>query len=223
MHIDIRRVVNCTALRSAFLPYTREAFASIPEMKKPRILDIGCGSGVPTIELAKLSDGEIIGVDIDQESLDELAENASTSGLSHRVRAQRCSLFSLDFPDQAFDIIWAEGVIRIIGFARGLREWRRLLKSNGFMVIHDDLSMHKEKLRLIQQCGYTLVNHFPLPDDAWWKGYYKPLEERIAALAAHGDDPELIEAIKKYQDEINAYKEDPDAFRSIFYIVQKTG
>lgn len=223
MHIDIMRVVNCTALRSALLPYTREAFASIPEMKKPRILDIGCGSGIPTIELAKLSDGEIIGVDIDQESLDELAENASTSGLSHRVTAQRCSLFSLDFPDQAFDIIWAEGVIGIIGFARGLREWRRLLKPNGFMVIHDDLSKHKEKLRLIPQCGYTLVNHFPLPDDAWWKGYYKPLEERISALAAHGDDPELVEAIKKYQDEINAYKEDPDAFRSIFYIVQKTG
>lgn len=221
MHIDINRVINCTALRSALLTYTRKAFASIPEMKRPRILDIGCGSGVPTIELAKLSDGEIIGVDIDQASLDELAENASASGLSHRVRAQRCSLFSLDFPDDAFDIIWAEGVIGIIGFERGLREWRHFLKGNGFMVIHDDLRMHEEKLRLIPQCGYTLVDHFPLPDDAWWKEYYKPLEEKISVLRAHGDDPELIEAIKKYQNEINTYKENPDAFRSIFYIVQK--
>lgn len=223
MHIDIRRELNCSALRSAFLTYTRKAFASIPGMNRPRILDIGCGSGVPTLELAKLSNGEIIGIDIDQEALDELTESASTLGLSHRVKARHCSLFTLDFPDEAFDIIWAEGSIAIIGFERGLREWGRVLKSNGFMVLHDDLRMNQQKLELIPQCGYTLVDHFQLPDDAWWREYYKPLEEQIEVLRdRYGDNPEFIEAIKQYQDEIKTYKKNPDAFRSIFYIVQKT-
>ncbi len=222
MHIDIKREINYNALRSSLLTYTRKAFAAIPAMKKPRILDIGCGSGVPTLELAKLCNGEITGIDIDQEALDELTENAGTLGLSHRVKAKHCSLFTLDFPDEAFDIIWAEGSIGIIGFERGLREWGRVLKSNGFMVLHDDLRMNQQKQKLIPQCGYTLVDHFPLPDDAWWKAYYKPLEEQIEALRTHDDDPEFLEAIKQYQDEINTYKKNPDAFRSIFYIVQKT-
>ena len=40
---------------------TRRAFNSIPRLKKnPFILDIGCGQGMQTIELAKISDGKII-------------------------------------------------------------------------------------------------------------------------------------------------------------------
>jgi len=42
--------------------YTQKAFEMIPTIKKPKILDIGCGPGMQTIKLAKLSDGEIIGI-----------------------------------------------------------------------------------------------------------------------------------------------------------------
>lgn len=47
------------------LDYTRNAYHMLPRIDQPRILDVGCGRGDPTLELAKLSDGEIIGVDID--------------------------------------------------------------------------------------------------------------------------------------------------------------
>ena len=52
-------------LRANFIRYTKKAFRMLPKLDRPRILDIGCGSGAPTIELARLSDGEIIGIDID--------------------------------------------------------------------------------------------------------------------------------------------------------------
>ena len=42
--------------------YTLKAFEMIPAIKNPRILDIGCGPGLPTIQLAKLTDGEVIGI-----------------------------------------------------------------------------------------------------------------------------------------------------------------
>ena len=57
------------SLRKHLLKYTRKAFRMLPQLDKPRILDMGCGSGVPTLELARLSKGEITGIDIDQRSL----------------------------------------------------------------------------------------------------------------------------------------------------------
>ena len=58
MSIDIIDKLNLEQLRKGFLKYTRMAFQMLPKMNSPRILDIGCGTGVPTLELARLSDGE---------------------------------------------------------------------------------------------------------------------------------------------------------------------
>ena len=44
-------------IRKRLLKYTRKAFHILPQMNKPRILDVGCGSGIPTLELARLSQG----------------------------------------------------------------------------------------------------------------------------------------------------------------------
>ena len=52
-----------------------------------KILDIGCGNGTPTLELARLSGGEVIGVDIDQSALDEFAGKIQAAGLGDRVKA----------------------------------------------------------------------------------------------------------------------------------------
>jgi ubiquinone/menaquinone biosynthesis C-methylase UbiE len=64
--------INRDQFRERLNKYTRKAFKMLPKLEKPRILDIGCGSGVPTIELAKLSEGEIIGIDVNQPFLDKL-------------------------------------------------------------------------------------------------------------------------------------------------------
>ena len=64
MSREIELEINADQLRLTFLKYTKKAFEMLPQINKPRILDIGCGSGVPTLELARLSNGEIIGIDI---------------------------------------------------------------------------------------------------------------------------------------------------------------
>ncbi|MBU7032610.1 MAG: class I SAM-dependent methyltransferase, partial [Theionarchaea archaeon] len=42
----------------------------LPALDNPHILDIGCGTGEPTLELARLSEGIITAVDINQRALD---------------------------------------------------------------------------------------------------------------------------------------------------------
>jgi predicted TPR repeat methyltransferase len=40
--------------RRGLLKYTRKAFLSIPPVDNAEILDIGCGTGVPTLEITSL-------------------------------------------------------------------------------------------------------------------------------------------------------------------------
>ena len=91
------------------------------------------GSGVPTIELAKMSKGRIIGIDTDQHLLSILAKRIKEEGLSKQVEMKKGSLFDIDFPEETFDIIWAEGSIWIIGFRKGLQVWNPLLKLKGLL------------------------------------------------------------------------------------------
>jgi ubiquinone/menaquinone biosynthesis C-methylase UbiE len=208
-------------LRTKFIKYTRKAYGILPRLESPRILDIGCGSGIPTIELFKLSNGEVIGIDVDQTSLDELNRKIMEEELSNQVEAVNLSLFEIDFPDKSFDIIWSEGSISIIGFEKGLKEWNRLLKKNGFLVIHDESSI-SNKLSCISSYGYMLLDHFLLPINAWSTEFYRPLEKRINKLRhKYKNDPEDIKLLKKLQNEIAMVKENPQRFCSAFYILQK--
>ncbi|MFX0204577.1 MAG: class I SAM-dependent methyltransferase [Candidatus Hodarchaeota archaeon] len=213
--------IDRDSFRKYFNQYTRKAFYMLPKLPKPRILDIGCGSGEPTIELAKLCDGEIIGIDIDQSRLNKLNNKIMAERLNNRVRTMNCSLFAIDFPDESFDILWAEGVIATIGYKRGLKEWRRLLKSGGFLVVHDDINDKDYKLNIIPSCGYKLLNHFILPKDAWWKLYYYPLEKKVNELCIkYRDNPKVLKKLQKYYDEVNRVKF-VKRINSIFFIMQK--
>ena len=69
------------SLRKAFIKYTIKAFHLLPDMERPRILDVGCGSGLPAMELARLTEGEIIGLDIDRSSLDVFHDRIKDAGL----------------------------------------------------------------------------------------------------------------------------------------------
>ena len=176
---DTLKELDAEGLRAVFLEYTRKAFDSIPDIDKPRILDIGCGTGTVTLELARLSNGEITGMDINKELLNVLRRKIEKAGVSDRVKAIKCSIFDMEFPDESFDIIWAEGSISIIGFERGLQEWRQFLKPGGFMVIHDEKGNVTQKLEQISSCGYDLLGYFILNKDTWWAEYFAPLEELI--------------------------------------------
>ena len=72
--------------RAKLLPYTRRAFSSVPPVSNPLIVDAGCGTGVPTIELARLSGGTIYAVDTDARSLEILRAKADLFGLRKRIR-----------------------------------------------------------------------------------------------------------------------------------------
>lgn len=209
-------------LREGLSKYTRKAFHMLPELDKPCILDVGCGSGVPTLELARLSQGEIIGIDIHQPSLDRLTRKIKEAGLSDRVKVMKGSMVNMDFPDESFDIIWSEGSIFAIGFERGLKEWRRFLKPDGFLAVHDEIGDVTGKLEQISSCGYDLLEYFTLNENTWWTEYYAPLEKRINEMRTeHADDPGTLAELDSDQREIDLFKKNPGRYCSVFFIMKK--
>lgn len=209
-------------IRRCLSKYTSQAFQMLPKMDKPHILDIGCGSGVPTIELAKASNGEVIGLDIDQAGLDALNNKIEEEGLSDKVTTMNRSMFDLDFLDERFDIIWSEGSIARIGFSRGLQEWRWFIKPKGFLVVHDEIGDLSKKMEQVSIFGYELLEHFIISGDTWWSEYYKPLERRINEIRQESiGNPDVLSAIDSEQREIDMFKGNPKRNSSVFFIMQK--
>ncbi|MFC1963986.1 class I SAM-dependent methyltransferase [Chloroflexota bacterium] len=209
-------------IRKHLLKYTRKAFRVLPQIKQPRILDIGCGSGIPTLELARLGKGEVIGIDIDQPALDKFTKKIIEAGLTDQVQAVNCSMFNMTFVDASFDIIWSEGSIYVAGFTRGLRGWKRFLKSSGFMVIHDEQGNVREKLEQISNCGYELLGYFRLSKETWWAEYFAPLEKLIAEYRArYTDEPKIIEELHQAQGELDMFKKNPERNSSVCFVIRK--
>jgi ubiquinone/menaquinone biosynthesis C-methylase UbiE len=194
----------------------------LPKLDRPRILDIGCGSGVPTMELARLGQGEVIGIDIDQSALDKLTGKIRAAALSDRVRAVNCSILDMIFPDESFDIVWSEGSIFVIGFQKGIREWKRFLKRGGFMVIHDEKGDVAQKLQQISQSGYKLLGYFILSEETWRTEYFAHLEKLIAeSQTSPADGPHTLEEYNQAKMELEMFRRSPEHNNSVYFVMEK--
>lgn len=209
-------------VRARLLKFTRKAFQLLPRLDSPSILDVGCGSGVSTIELAKLCNGRIIALDIDEHALDRLDAKIKKAGLSRRMRTFKRSMVDMDFPEESFDIIWSEGSIYVVGFENGLREWARFLKPNGFLVVHDETGSVDEKLKLIPSCGCVLIDYFILDQDLWWNEYCVPLQKLIDEMRPQCySDPDALTLLDQNQKEIDMFKVYPERYHSTCFIMRK--
>ena len=228
------------------LAATREAYRMLPDLPAaPRILDIGCGSGVQTLELARLSGGFVVGLDTYQPFLEMLEGRIRREQLEKRVEAVKGSMFAMNFAPASFDLIWSEGAIFIIGFAAGLRQWRQFLKPGGYLAVsevswqkadppqevirfwrqtHPGMHSVTENLAAACQEGYREVGHFTLSRQDWWDEYYRPLQARIEALRPRYADDERISAVfEAISREIELYVHYSEWFGYEFYILQSVG
>ena len=222
---------------------TRQAFEMLPAMNGPVILDIGCGPGAATMELARLSNGDVTGLDFHQPFLDRLNAKIEAAGLSSRVRTVHGSMSEMAFPEGSFDVLWAEGSIYVIGFGKGLREWARFLKPEGYLVASEVVWLRPdpppevrkfweanypgirtipENLEQVAACGYRLIGLFSLPEDAWWVGDYDPVEKRLEGLQKkYSDNPEALVVLEEEHKEIDMYRRYSQWYGSVFFVMQK--
>lgn len=137
-----KRIYETRAL-TPLIYQTRQASVLdwISELRLPpsaRILEIGCGAGVLTTELARAG-FRIEAVDAAPAMLQLTQQNAIKNGVADRVALSLADVHALSFPKTTFDLVLAIGVIPWLhDEKRGLLEMRRVLKPNGHLVVTAD-------------------------------------------------------------------------------------
>jgi cyclopropane fatty-acyl-phospholipid synthase-like methyltransferase len=189
----------------------------IPEIPDPQILDIGCGTGVPTLWIAENRKGLITAIDPDKEAIDWLKHKINDRNLSDRVTAMNISFSGFKASPGYYDIIIAEGFLNVVGFESTFPVIVRILRKNGSLIIHDEFRDHDKKCDFIRSNDCRIVDTFFLDENVWWNDYYRQLESDIKAI----ENDQLRELFSVDLEEIEYYRVNPDAFRSVYYVVEK--
>jgi ubiquinone/menaquinone biosynthesis C-methylase UbiE len=223
---------------------TRKAFNLMENLPtEPRILDIGCGPGMQTLELARISGGKITALDYHQGFLDKLLADAKSEKLDDQIEILHRSMLEMDFEDGTFDIIWSEGALYFMGFQNGLKKCNQLLKDKGHLVIthavylqkeipeevvkywdseYDDIDQIDDTINKINEAGFNLISHYSLPTSSWVDNYYDPLLERVIELEKKYQGNETaLEVLKNSRFEIDFFKKYSDYYGYEFFVMQK--
>jgi ubiquinone/menaquinone biosynthesis C-methylase UbiE len=203
--------------RGGLLKYLAEAVSLLPKISNPKILDIGCGTGVPTLWIAENYGGIITAIDTDEHALERLQMKLAYKKLENHVNPLNISFFDLKTESDYFDIILTEGFLNIIGFKQGFKKVIRMLKKGGYFLIHDEYKDHEMKCDYIKTWNCELIGTVFMDESIWWNDYYKQLEVEIKS----GGSRQIKDIFKSELDEIEYYRKDPLPFRSIYYIVKK--
>ncbi len=193
--------------------------------------------------LARHTPGQITGLDFFLGFVERFNHNARVLNLQERVKGIVGSMDALPFEEEELDLIWSEGAIYNIGFERGLNEWRKYLKTGGYVAvsesswfteerpaeIHDFwMSVYAEidtipnKVAQVQKAGYIPVATFILPEYCWTENYFALTAARLPAfLEEQGHSPVAVRFAELMHEEAAHYRQYGSYYGYVFYIGRK--
>jgi ubiquinone/menaquinone biosynthesis C-methylase UbiE len=98
-----------------------------------RVLDVACGTGAPSLKVARKVEpgGSVVATDLSEEPLKIAATRAVERSLTN-IRFERADVHHLPYGDDEFDLITCRyGVMFFRDLPKALRELRRVLKPGG--------------------------------------------------------------------------------------------
>lgn len=103
-----------------------------------RVLDLGCGPGLISCELARMAaPGQVTGVDLSPELLAEATRSAAVAGLDN-LGFQQGDVYDLRLEDEAFDFVYARFLFQHLARPEQvLGQALRVLRPGGIMAVVD--------------------------------------------------------------------------------------
>ena len=206
------------------------------------VLDLGCGVGKQTLYLTELTGGSIVAVDKHAPSIERLRATVNARGLAERVKPIVGDMAHLEFPSESFDLIWSEGALYNIGIENALRVCHKMLRPGGYLAFTDavwrkenpppevkasffdypTMGMVSDVLATIERSGWSLVDHFTLPDESWWDDFYTPMESRIQELCLkYADDSEALVLLRQLAQEPEMHRKYSSFYAYEFFVVRR--
>ena len=209
-----------------------------------RIADLGCGTGGQTMVLAQHTPGHITGLDLFPDFINIFNRNAECLGLQDRVKGVVGSMDNLPFQDGELDLIWSEGAIYNIGFERGLNEWRKYLKTGGYIAVSEsswftderpseihnfwvdaypEIDTIPNQVAKVYKAGYLPVAIFILPSTCWTDHYFArkvKAQEIFLAKYTGNKAAEEFSALQFHEEEL--YRKYKEFYGYTFFIAKKT-
>jgi ubiquinone/menaquinone biosynthesis C-methylase UbiE len=164
----------------SILPTYNQLFSKLKIPSNPKTLDIGCGTGISTFEIAKKFNnvGQFYGIDFSAKMIQKANETASSYGYKNFLFSKG-DAEQLDFPDSFFDIVTSCYTIHFIpDKQKAIQEMHRILKPNGQVaLLYHGLHHINEVLSLLSDLGDKYPEYL---GDIDWKdvvGKFISLEE----------------------------------------------
>lgn len=150
--------------RKIISSFVREICSHIKD-RRPKILDVGCGTGANLVMLGEF--GEAHGIDVSHDAL-AFCRERGLENVRHGAAEE------LPYKDGTFDLVTALDVVEHLDDdAAGLREFHRVLRSGGHILlfvptfmflwgIQDDVSRHRrrytlpELLKVVREAGFVV-------------------------------------------------------------------
>lgn len=225
------------------LAMTQRALKMCGELSHtPNILELGCGTGGATMNLAQLCGGTITATDVYQPFLDRVTERAEAQSVADRVTALKKDMGDLDFLPGQFDLIWCEGAAYIMGVDQAMAYWGQFLKEGGCVVYSDAVWLRDDvpeevrafwaegyaAMRTAQEnekageaLGYASLGHFII-DDQCWVDFYADVERRLLDIEPiYGNDPDGRAIIDMTRKEIDLYRKHPGMYGYAMHVFRK--
>lgn len=103
-----------------------------------RLLDVGCGPGTITADLATLvAPGEVVAVDREPEVLAEARAACDRAGIDN-VTVETGDIYALAYPDDSFDVVHAHQVLQHLSNPMAaLVEMKRVCRPGGIVAVRD--------------------------------------------------------------------------------------
>lgn len=144
-----------------------------------KILDIGTSTGHTALEFGRLLNCEVIGIDINDESIKTATDRCSRFKLD-KVKFQLDDATNLSFKDGIFDVVFAGNVTSLVNNREAaLKEYWRVLKPNGYLVAVPMYYIKDPSDKLVNDVRKAIQVNIEVQHKDDWKKFFLREEDEI--------------------------------------------
>ncbi|QTM98282.1 methyltransferase domain-containing protein [Sediminibacillus dalangtanensis] len=153
-YADLLAALHINGAHPGSFKQTKRMLNTLELNKQSNVLDAGCGTGQTIAYIAQKYACTVYGIDQHEEMIQKARRRAAE--IPSPVRVFKGNIEELPFEENSFDLVLSESVTAFTQVRKALKEYRRVLKPNGTLVMNE----------------MTKIGHLDPDEQAEFKAFY---------------------------------------------------